>query len=608
MSWNLKILRPAVSLTVGCVLLVGCNLPGSSSQENATQPTSAPVDCSPLKNILVQSYFEQLTEPLHNVTGPVELNVVRNPAQAASLIATDQRGLVYTLVDGVLTIRRLTLTGSVEVLGELPVPVALLNAEIFLDAAAARVIISGHESLLDLKQALDVNIRARRLISDGSIDAGRAVAVVINVSEPERPVIIQQVHMEGALIARAHAHGQLHLITRAPLSVPDVVKNDVEVRNGLRILAERRAAGIDIADAERALRDALEHALANDIASAQRAAACTDFIRPANTAPVREKLMLTSISAEGQVLNSVPVYGARQSVYAAPSSLYVLQTLAAGSAATTSIAQFELNATGANYKRSALVSGIVSGIDEQDGVLRIVTTQPASDGMHEDMTLTALAGTSSNSVLEPLASAELLHATLVSAVKFSGHQLFVATHAESTRLHIFDIEDVNHPQVVVVQEHAAPVEALLVLGKDRLMIGYTLPGIDASAQLHLRVLDIAFADGQAQVSECGAFAAGQMKSSLSTARQLEQAVIFYEPRGILAIPVTETGAQGELQFSGIVVYDLNRPEECEEIARVTAVSPIPATIGSYAGIVQVGVRFFLLRISPGEFQAVPLEI
>ena len=72
--------------------------------------------------------------------------------------------------------------------------------------------------------------------------------------------------------------------------------------------------------------------------------------------------MLTSISTEGKVLNSVPVYGAGQSVYAAPSNLYVLQTLAAGPAASTSIAQFELNATGANYKRSALVSGVVTNV------------------------------------------------------------------------------------------------------------------------------------------------------------------------------------------------------------------------------------------------------
>ena len=74
------------------------------------------------------------------------------------------------------------------------------------------------------------------------------------------------------------------------------------------------------------------------------------------------------------------------------------------------------------------------------------------------------------------------------------------------------------------------------------------------------------------------------------------------------VMASETGALGELQFNGIIVYDLNQPGECNEITRAATDSPIPEIIGQHARIVQVGARFFLLRVSPGEFQALSLNI
>jgi len=294
----------SVPLALLCATLVGCNLPDRSSPISSTEQVSAAPGCAVLNDVLVQSYFEQLIAPAMCVDClrrasraalPAFQNVLSSfgasDTQASSSVAVDGRGLVYAIAEGVLTLRRLTSAGQVELLGELSI--ALLNAELFLDENAARIIVTGHESLRDLKQPVDAVSSARRQVSTGGISSGRTALVFVDVSNPVRPVIIQQLFMDGALIGRVRAQGQYQIVTRRPLTVPAVVKNDPSVQALERTVGEQHAAGVDASDAEYALTAAIRRALANDIKPIAPTT-CANIVGPASTVPVREVVTLTA--------------------------------------------------------------------------------------------------------------------------------------------------------------------------------------------------------------------------------------------------------------------------------------------------------------------------
>ena len=619
---NARILGVSASLALLCAALVSCNLPDSSSSMVSIAPTTAVTGCETLRDALVLSYLEQLTETQRCAecmrrVGRAALPAFQNVSssfgasdtQAAASVAMDGRGLIYTIADGVLTLRRLTSAGQVELLSELPV--TLFNAELFLDEKAARIIVTGHEPLRDLKQPLDTTSSARRPISIGAISSGRTALVFVDVSDPVRPAIIQQLIIDGALIGRVRTQGQYQIITRRPLTVPAVVKNDPSVQALVRTMGEQSAAGADASNTEHALTDAISRALASDI-QLIAPTTCANVVHPPSTEPVSEMVTLTSVSTEGNVLSSVAALGRGQSVYVSQHSLYILQTQYLSNAVATAIFQFGLNAAGASFQRSAIVNGALpglAGIDEHDGVLRIVTTNLVANGISVNMILNSLNAASPTSVLESLASFELVRDVNLSAVKFTSSRLFVATQGERSTLHIFNIENAAHPMVLAEPQHAAWVDALVLLGADRMMIiGHTLSDTDSAQQLHLSVLDIATPANPPLLCESSAPSSPQMKSSMSTAQNDERALAFYDPRGLLAIPVTEFSDRGEIQFSGVVVYDLNPFGGCKEMARSTDDDQtILGSIGQHIGIAQVDRRMFLLKVAPRNFTAQPLN-
>ncbi len=619
---KVRILGVSAPLALLCAALVSCNLPDSSSSAVSTAPTTALTGCETLRDALVLSYLEQLTETQRCAecmrrVGRAALPAFQNVSssfgasdtQASSSVAMDGRGLIYTIADGVLTLRRLTSAGQVELLSELPV--TLFNAELFLDEKAARIIVTGHESLRDLKQSVGATSSAPRQISIGTVSSGRTALVFFDVSDPARPVIIQQLFIDGALIGRVRAQGQYQIVTRRPLTVPAVVKNDPSVQALVRTMGEQHAAGADASNTEHALTDAIRLALASDI-QLIAPTTCANIVHPLSTEPVREMVTLTSVSTEGNILSSVAALGRGQSVYVSQHSLYILQTQYLSNAVTTAIFQFGLNAAGASFQRSAIVNGALpglAGIDEHDDVLRIVTTNLVDNGVSANTILSSLNAASPTSVLESLASFELLRDVNLSAVKFTASRLFVATQGERSALHIFNIENAAHSMVLAEQQHAAWIDALVVLGADRMMIiGHTLSGTDSALQLHLSVLDMATPANPPLVCESSVLSSPQMKSSMSTAQNDESALAYYEPRGLLAVPVTEFGDRGEIQFRGVVVYDLNQISGCKEMARSTDDDRSALEFfGQHVGIVQVGHRISLLKVAPRNFTAIPLN-
>ena len=70
------------------------------------------------------------------------------------------------------------------------------------------------------------------------------------------------------------------------------------------------------------------------------------------------------------------------------------------------------------------------------------------------------------------------------------------------------------------------------------------------------------------------------------------------------MPVTEISDQGEIEFRGVVVYELTAMGECKELARTAMDSRTTLELG----IGHVGKLFFLLTVGSDWFQAWRLNI
>lgn len=376
-------------------------------------------------------------------------------------------------------------------------------------------------------------------------------------------------------------------------------KSRAELRTALR-------AEIDAALAAAPLSSLLPERRIDEAASQH--VRCADVSRPGVTlAP--GLLVVSSLDLGGENLAAVAVANNAWLTYASRENLYVLQTSQGWwwgeqQAAQTAIYRFEISEAAPVYRGLGVVPGWILNsfsLSENEGYLRVFTTEQVatggvgigqSDAVAVDSAEQPVASSSFATAQDDIATEppttknhlfilknaadeltmvseirDLAPGETVQSARFLGDRAFLVTFRQVDPLFAFDLSDPLKPALKGELKIPGFSSYMHPLGQDYLLtVGRDGDDDGLSGALAVQIFD---------VSDLGApklndkFVIGGLPNGYawSPAEYDHHAFTFYEPRGLLALPLMVYGETAEA-FAGVVALRVDVDAGISELGRV----------------------------------------
>lgn len=426
-------------------------------------------------------------------------------------------------------------------------------------------------------------------------ETGPTIIQVFDVSEPSTPVLVSFREFQAGYLAARRIDETIHLVLHSGSStvtphLPVDLRSDTASPRELREWQQSRRQ--EIVESAAALdQDAFLPALARgcDDALAAPGGTATSMITLASFrlgAP--EAMTFSHIAADPGF-----VYASESTLYLATDGLGA-RSIGAYRAAAEDISmvhRFALTQSGSDYEGSAPIRGHVLNqfsMDEFAGVLRVASTSGwvPQPGVNSSVTTMGLV----DGRLQRLGELTGLAPTEdIRSVRFDGDRAFVVTFKKTDPLFVFDLKDPEQPAVLGELKIPGFSTYMHPLDRDHLLA----VGFDADDQG-----SFAYFQGiQIQMFDVSDLSDPQLlhktvlggRGSSSEALMNHLAFNYFPATKMLAMPVTlcddgggNGGSSGQLNFSGVIAFDVGLESGINERGRLSFGDPeVPRDYGSY---------------------------
>lgn len=380
----------------------------------------------------------------------------------------------------------------------------------------------------------------------------RVIVTSVDVSDPATPTVTSSWEFDGSTVTSRMIDGILHLILYEYPSLPyDMRPEDVTIDSITEYIPTYSRK--DGAGEERDSGTLIKW---------------SDFYRPVDPDGFGITAVITvDISNDASDFSSVAVIADSGSVYASTTALYLTDPefdYFFDYREQTDIHKFNLSAAGADYVSSAAVDGRLLNqfsMGEHNGYLRVATTtgEPWAWDEATSKNHVVVLGERDGDFFEMGSVRDLAPGERIYAARFVGDRGFLVTFKQVDPLFTLDLANPEAPRVVGELKIPGFSEYIHLLDKDHLLTIGRAATLDGRAMgMQLSIFDVTnFADPQLKfVEEIGT------QGTYSEAEHNHKAMTFYEPEGLLALPVTVyeslPGREwGEYSFNGLQVYAIS---------------------------------------------------
>ncbi len=404
----------------------------------------------------------------------------------------------------------------------------------------------------------------------------------VDATDPAVPGVDREIVIEGWLLSSRRVGNRVHIVSRFEQYLPHALDNDQEFWNLVDDLygsGRRRATAAarlrsliqdriqQIPDAELVPRTFIR---TGDDFEPANIVGCQNVMRPGVTMSPG-MVVVTSVDVDGANPQATAVQNNAWLTYASQDNLYVSQSSGGwwwdgDQPSETVIYRFEVSDQRPVYQGWGRVPGWVDNqfsFSERDDVLRVATTDwdEASNGVY---TLAVEPGQLPNlGHLDGLAPGESIF-----SARFVGDIGYLVTFRQVDPLFAIDLSNPEAPKLLGELKipgfstyiHPIGEDYLLTVGRDGddegVIGGVSLQLFDVRDPadpklLHKHVPDVGYSGW-----------------TWSPAEYDHRAFTFYEPRGILAVPLTVADWERDQYFSGIATFHVDPATGITETGRV----------------------------------------
>ena len=390
-------------------------------------------------------------------TGSSQTNVQEAGVDEPDSVKHDGSNL-YSVVDGQLRVA--------DVSGDAPtlrsttdLPLAGGDLQLLLDGDRLLVIGSGYGAVVPYADDLD----GRAASSIAPTDAPTTELAVLDVSDPTRPAVVDQLSVDGSLLGARMVDGRARLVTSAAPSGFDFVYpqssrgEDVAEEANRRIITETTVE--DWLPTSRRVVD-------GEVTEVEPLVACDAVARPGVPSGTSTVSLLTVDVADGTIdpADTVSVVADGQTVYASTDRLYVATTSelppdvaddpqqADGDEVVTGVHAFDITGDGpAAYLATGEVPGHLLdqfAMSEHDGVLRVATTVEDWSVRGQSESFVTTLGQDGADLVELGQVGDMGRGEEIYSVRFVDDQGYVVTFRQTDPLYTLDLADPAAPAVV----------------------------------------------------------------------------------------------------------------------------------------------------------------
>jgi len=537
----------------------------------------------------------------------------------ADMVKADANGIVYVVSGRHLIIAKGFPAQEMSTLKE--VDLGAHGTRLFLDKTRQRlVVLARYDYPIYIAESADAPVSSDALIYPPLQDWDVTVAIFFDVSNPQDPLMLDQIRFKGYYQDGRRIDDRVHLVLRN-YYYPQVFYQDPEVwrlqQNYWQTVRNIQCENPDADPAAIAANPAVVEAKAafaaqvravfdtisiqDELPTAQRQTpqgelqpmdflACSDIRHPQVSASLGLQV-IASMDTDGQNVGATAMVNNAWLNYASQEYLYVAETnhnwwrvMADGAtpASQTAIYKFAISKDKPEYIATGAVTGFARNqfsFDEYNGALRVATTQ--DDVFYEKsgnggltfrrerknnmfvLTDDHNGNLSISGAVRGFGKDEVIRSS-----RFLGERGFVVTFEQVDPLFTFDLSDPANPQLMGKVDipgfssymHAYDDNHIITIGR-----AGGAGGVGVGNGIQLQLFDVSDLTTPQRLHEYTPQTSGGW--SWSAAEYDHKAFTFYKPANLLAIPMQLTPEAGSI-FSGVVAYEVSLTEGFKELGRV----------------------------------------
>lgn len=381
----------------------------------------------------------------------------------------------------------------------------------------------------------------------------------LDVTDRAAPEVTRELYVQGTLRTSRRVANKVHVVLTDYLSDRYQVWSDNPFADWRAV--QRNALGK--LGARDWIPDFSDHRRSDDgwRVRSGNVARCTDVYKPVNRTELQFTSVLTLDLQDPEALDSIGVLARADTVYSTADTLYFAMAewdygpfRSIDGSVDSRLHKFNLADDGPVYTASGLIPGTLLNqfsMGEHDGFLRVATTDWNRDEVSSSVFVMGQEGTRLDAVG---AVTDIAPGETIFSARFEGDRGYVVTFEQIDPLFTLDLADPTDPRILGELEvtgfsnylHPLGDDHLLAVGEEVSADGFSWEGLQISLFDVSDFTDPLLAD-RAVVPGMG----------WSEAQYNHHAFTFYEPYGVLSIPVQRWNEGDDWPDSALALFDVD---------------------------------------------------
>ncbi len=381
----------------------------------------------------------------------------------------------------------------------------------------------------------------------------------LDVSDRSAPALTRELYVQGTLRTSRRVGNKVHVVLTDYLQDRYQVWSDNEFADWRAV--QRNA--LSKLGARDWIPDFSDHRLSGDSwhVSTGNLTRCTDVYRPVNRTDLQFTSVLTLDLDDDSSLDTIGLLARADTVYSTADTLYFAMAewdngpfRSFDGSVDSRLHKFNLEEDGPVYTASGVIPGTLLNqfsMGEHDGFLRVATSDRNLDEVSSGVYVMGQEGTR----LDPVGAVTgIAPGETIFSARFEGERGYIVTFERIDPLFTFDLSDPRDPTIMGELEvtgfsnylHPLGDDHLLAVGEEVSVDGFSWEGLQISLFDISDFSDPLLADREV-VPGMG----------WSEAQYNHHAFTFYEPYGVLSIPVQRWDGSDDWPDSALALFDVD---------------------------------------------------